>query len=294
MSTNKTSARGFSLVELMIVLAVLALLVSFAVVSTARTRDRVRLADATRTFGNYLEKARTDSIRRHADSGSQAGVQVVNSTTFRVSYDSNSDGVLAATETLDVTLPNGVTFVTNPAPTAASYTWQGRVAAPITYTLQNSTGTATLSITTAGDVTINSSAAIPATTATPYPTPGATATPTPTPTPTTGNANGCSIQPDTQAITVRKSGKTTATINEGGSVFGQSGVATITFSTSNLKLTYSAGGGTIKNGDTFTVYPSAPTAITVADIKNSTGNYTTTITLDSDCGSYDVIVTVTP
>ncbi|MDT7542373.1 MAG: hypothetical protein QOE33_2277 [Acidobacteriota bacterium] len=292
MRIERRRERGFSVIELMLVLTVLMILMTFALVGVTRARDRVRLADSARSLTNQLEKARTDSIRRHADAVSQAGVQILNSTTYRIAYDQNSDGVLAAGETLDVALPTGVTFVTNPAPTAASYDWRGRVATPITYTLQNSTGTTTINITGAGDVTLNSTAVVPTTASTPFLTPTPTATPTPTPTPSTGDMNGCSIAPSPTALTVRKSGKTSGTVYEGGSLYGQPSTVTVTFDSSNLSLKF-ATGGVIKNGDTFQVYPTGPTAISVNDVRNSNTNYTSTITFDSDCGPYDVIVTVT-
>jgi prepilin-type N-terminal cleavage/methylation domain-containing protein len=171
MRIERRRERGFSAIEVMIVMAVSMILMTFALVGVDKARDRVRLQDGARGFANQLEKARTDSIRRHAASTSQSGVSVRDSSTYRVAFDQNNDGALASTEFLDLTLPTGVTFVTNPAPSAASYDWRGRVTSAITYTLQNTTGTATVNITGAGDVTINSTAVLPATTATPFPTP---------------------------------------------------------------------------------------------------------------------------
>ncbi|MDQ3907220.1 MAG: prepilin-type N-terminal cleavage/methylation domain-containing protein [Acidobacteriota bacterium] len=301
MRIDKTRERGFSLVELLIVLVVLILLVSFAVVSTARTRDRVRLADGTRTFGNYLEKARTDSIRRHADSGSQASVQVLNSTTYRVSYDKDSDGSLGSTDYLDVTLPSGVTFVTSPAPATASYTWQGRVTSAITYTLQNSSGTSTINISTAGDVTMNSTASVPATTATPWTTPTPTPTPglTPTPTPTPANLNGCSVTPSPSSISIRKSGKTTGTIYITGSNYGSDAPVTLTYNDPNslnkeLKVTLSPGNTFVATGTTVTASASAMVTLNVVDVKGANNNYTTSITFSSVCGDNTVSVDVNP
>jgi Tfp pilus assembly protein FimT len=292
MRIERRRERGFSAIEIMIVLTVSMVLMTFALVGVDQARERVRLQDGARALTNQLEKARTDSIRRHADAASQAGVQILNASTYRVAFDQNSDGVLAAGETLDVALPTGVTFVINPAPSAASYDWRGRVATPITYTLQNSTGTTTVNITGAGDVSLNSTAVVPATASTPFLTPTPTPTPSPTPTPTTGDINGCSIAPSPTALTVRKSGKTAGTVYEGGSLYGQPSTVTVTFDTSNLSLKF-ASGGVIKNGDTFQVYPTGTVAISVNDLKNSNSNYTSTITFDSDCGPYDVIVTVT-
>lgn len=294
MRIDKTSSRGFSLVELLLVVAVLAMLASFAVVSTGRTRDRVRLADGTRTFGNYLEKARTDSIRRHADSGSQATVQVLNSTTYRVTYDKDSDGALGSTDYLDVTLPSGVTFVTTPTPTTASYTWQGRVTSAITYTLQNSSGTATINISTAGDVTMNSTATVPATTTTPYPTPTASASASATATPTPINLNGCSVVPSPTSFSIKKSGKETAPIYVTGSNYGNDDTVTVAFDDTALKITVAPGNTQIATGYSFTKYAATMVTFTVTDIKGSGNSYTTPVTFNTGCGSYDVSVTVTP
>jgi hypothetical protein len=222
-------------------------------------------------------------------------VQVLNSSTYRVTYDKDSDGALGATDYLDVTLPSGVTFVTSPTPATATYTWQGRVSSAITYTLQNSTGTATINISTAGDVTMNSTASVPATSATPWTTPSPTPTPgaTPSPTPTPANLNGCSIQPSPSSITVRKSGKTTGTLYVTGSNYGNSDTVAVTFDPTLLKITAAPGNSLITNGYSFTQSASTMATFTVADIKGANNNYTTTVTFSSGCGSYDVSVTVT-
>jgi hypothetical protein len=238
-----------------------------------------------------MEKARTDSIRRHADAASQASIQILNANTYRVAYDQDSDGVLAAGETLDIALPVGVTFVTNPAPVTASYDWRGRVAAPLTYTLQNSVGTTTLNVTSAGDVTINSTAVTPVTTSTPYPTPTPTPTITPTPVPTPVNLDGCSIAPSPASLSIRKSGRTTGTISVNGSANGYPGLVTVTYDSTVLRLSLS--GVTLVSGYTFTASATTITTFTVSDLKGSATNYTAPVTFNSQCGSYDVMVTVT-
>jgi Tfp pilus assembly protein FimT len=291
MRIEKGRARGFSVIELMLVLTVLMVLMTFALVGVNRARERARLTDSTRGITNYMEKARTDSVRRHADAASQARVQILNANTYRVAFDQNSDGVLAAGETLDVALPTGVTFVTNPAPAAASYDWRGRVAAPVTYTLQNTTGTTTLTVTGAGDVSVNSTAVMPPTTSTPYPTPTPIPTTTPTPVPTPVNLDGCSIMPSPANLSIRKSGRTSGSISVSGSENGYPGTVTVLYDSTLLRL--SLNGVTLTTGYTFTASATTITNFTVADIKGSGNNYTAPITFDSACGTYDVLISVT-
>jgi hypothetical protein len=222
-------------------------------------------------------------------------VQVLNATTYRVAFDQNSDGALAAGEVSDITLPLGVTFVTNPAPAAAAYDWRGRVASPVTYTLQNSVGTTTLTVTGAGDVTINSTAAVPASASTPYPTPTPTPAPTPTPTPAPTNLDGCSIMPSPSGLTVRKSGRTNGTISVGGSNSGSPDVVTLTYDATLLRVSIPpTGGSALPSGYTFTSSATAIVTLGVVDIKGPASNYSTTVNFTSPCGSYDVMITVTP
>lgn len=287
----------------MIVLAVSMVLITFALVGVDQAQARVRLADGARGMSNYLEKARTDSIRRHADSASQGSVQITSSTTYRIRYDQNSDNTLDSTEFLDVTLPSGVTFVMSPTPTTASYDWRGQVTSAITYTLQNTTGTTTISITKSGDVTLSSTAIVPTTasSSTPYPTPSSTPTATATPTPTPVNLAGCSIVPSPTSISVRKSGKSSQNIYVSGSAYGNSDTVTVTIPSDTttglplLKVTLSPSGTAISSGYTFTASATTLTTFNVIDLKGSNSNYTTTISFTPTiCDPSDVTVNVTP
>src|SRR6266480_4230724 len=59
------AARGFSLLELLIVMTVIAIVSTFAVVGLSRSRDSVNLQNSARIMASYAEKARLDAIRRH-------------------------------------------------------------------------------------------------------------------------------------------------------------------------------------------------------------------------------------
>ena len=75
---------GFSLLQLVLVLAVAVTITAFAVMSIQGARRSLRLANSGRQFAAYLEKARADSVRRRAQPGNESSVQILNTTTYRV------------------------------------------------------------------------------------------------------------------------------------------------------------------------------------------------------------------
>ncbi len=58
-------AAGFSVPELLIVVALVGIVASYALISFLNANKGFKLAGATRTLSTYLEKARVDSVRRH-------------------------------------------------------------------------------------------------------------------------------------------------------------------------------------------------------------------------------------
>jgi hypothetical protein len=140
-------------------------------------------------------------------------------------------------------------------------------------------------------VTVNSTAVTPATTSTPYPTPTPTPAPTATPVPTPVNLDGCSIMPSPASLSIRKSGRTSGTISVNGSANGYPGLVTVTYDSTIQRLSLAS--VPLISGYTFTASATTITTFTVTDLKGSGSNYTAPITFDSQCGTYDVMVTVT-
>jgi Tfp pilus assembly protein FimT len=118
-----TAQRGFSMMQLIVTLAVVSIVSGLAVLGITSARQRIRLTNSSRLLASYAEKARVDSVRRHpTDPNLMAGIEVLNTTTYRVKMDFDGDGTV---ETKDVTLDDGVVFATDPI--ALVFDWRGRL-----------------------------------------------------------------------------------------------------------------------------------------------------------------------
>src|SRR5229473_4741012 len=96
-------AAGFSVAELLIVVALIGIVTSFALISFLNSNKSFKLAGATRTLSGYLEKARVDSVRRHGG----ASVNMNSSTSYTVNIDFGGSGVVTART---ITLPEGTSL----------------------------------------------------------------------------------------------------------------------------------------------------------------------------------------
>ena len=115
--------RGFSMMQLLVTLAVVSIVSGLAVFGIASARQRIRLANSSRMLASWAEKARVDSVRRHpTDPDQMAGIEVLDKTTYRVKMDFDGDGVM---EVKDFTLDDGVVFATDPI--ALVFDWRGRL-----------------------------------------------------------------------------------------------------------------------------------------------------------------------
>lgn len=204
--------KGFSMMQLLVTLAVVSIVSALAFLGIASAKQRIRLTNSSRMLASYVEKARVDSVRRHPmASDIMAGIEVLNGTSYRVKMDFDGDGTV---ETKDITLDEGVVFATDPI--ALVFDWRGRLVdlptteIKVSIAMQwgdDANDQRIVDVTRSGDVTIdsdvylddvpnvnvnvNSMTGIDSgstingnTTATPTPTPvepGEEATPTPTP-----------------------------------------------------------------------------------------------------------------
>lgn len=194
---------GFSAVEILITVLVITLVTSFAAMGITRARASIRLAGAAREFASYVEKARVDSIRRHADSEGEWSNVAINSdrTSYTVTFAPYGQVLITRT----IPLPPGVTFDTQET---IAFDWRGRTQntvggtttanAQVSITLRNSNDFVSVDVTGSGDVTIDSRVfddSVPdvtlnvndlsgSPTPTPSVTPAATPTPSATATPT--------------------------------------------------------------------------------------------------------------
>ena len=186
--------RGFTIIQVLITVALVAIVSTFGVMAIASARASFRLSGASRELAGYLEKARMSAIRRN----DTTSVTIVNANSYTVTMDSDGDGT---SETRTITLQNGVFFDEGSLGTSAVFDWRGRVPNQLGIVLRNDrNGRSSINLSGAGDVTLDNEifqdgrigditlntdvppgVASPtpygSPTATPYPT--ATATPTP-------------------------------------------------------------------------------------------------------------------
>ena len=114
---------GFSMLQVLIVLAVVSVISSLAFFGITSARQRIRLTNSSRLLASYVEKARVDSVRRHPlNPAEMAGIEVLDKTTYRVKMDFDGNGTV---ETRDITLDSGVEFATDPI--ALVFDWRGRL-----------------------------------------------------------------------------------------------------------------------------------------------------------------------
>lgn len=158
--TNVGRQSGFTLLQLVIVVMVIGVIGGMAVFGIVQARNRIRLTNSARLLASYLEKARVDSVRRHATATDEmAGLTILSQTSYSVRYDMDGNGTL---ETRDINLDNGITIVNNPVTTR--FDWRGRFVTDdpnttkVSYTLQYGTSSdqRTVDVTRSGDVTIDS------------------------------------------------------------------------------------------------------------------------------------------
>ena len=125
-STEK-SERGISIVELLIVVLMISIVTAFAVMRIGAAQRAMRLTNSAREFLGWLEKARLDSLRRHAMSnGEMATVTLSSNNTYTVTIDQNGDGTLDPGRTITIPNTNGARFSGVSIPSTIYYNWRGR------------------------------------------------------------------------------------------------------------------------------------------------------------------------
>jgi Tfp pilus assembly protein FimT len=157
---SKTQA-GFSLMQLLITVAVIGIVSGLAFMGITSARQRIRLTNSSRLLASHIERARVDSVRRHPMTAAEmSGVEVLNGNTYRVKMDFDGDGDV---DTRDITLDEGVVFATDPI--ALVFDWRGRLVdlplteIKVTIAMQwgdDASDQRVVDVTRSGDVTIDS------------------------------------------------------------------------------------------------------------------------------------------
>ena len=209
-----TRQRGFTIMQMVITVALIAIVTAFGVLGIKNARAEFRLENAARLFASYVEKARADSIRRHAAPGTESSIETFGegTTNYIVTMDWGSGTVESRTFQLDPGLDMGVVAK------KVTFNWRGRIDEAWVFQIRSQQlgKNYPVDVSGSGDITVGSQhfpdrmiaaidlstvggdVATPTPTPTPNPdsppnpdaTPTPTPIPTPTPTPSNGNGNG--------------------------------------------------------------------------------------------------------
>jgi prepilin-type N-terminal cleavage/methylation domain-containing protein len=157
----KHNARGFSLTELLLAMAIIAAIAGFAVMSLVRGNRAAYRTSTAVEIANYLQKARLDSIRRRAkDVNQMAQVKIFNHNFYSIAIDGDNDGYLDVP--LVMTLPEqpGVE-INGPFPKTFIFDWQGQTVdlqnqrvASAPMTIGNSSGASAIKFSDDGTITV--------------------------------------------------------------------------------------------------------------------------------------------
>ncbi len=162
------------MLELLVVMALITIISALALTSFQRSSRSFNLSGATRNLSAYLEKARTDSVRRHGG----ASVDLNSTSSYTINIDFSRTGVstsrtvnLPAGTSLSYSLPPA-TASTDPfvTPITITYDWHGRATSTVLLTLTDSTtgiGSSTVVVGPAGDLSTDTTISGPATNPTP-------------------------------------------------------------------------------------------------------------------------------
>ena len=169
--------RGFTMIETLIVIAIVFIVMCLAFIGVTEARASMRFQGSVREFSNYLTRARNDAIRRHATGAAGEAemprIEIIDATRYRVRMDFDGNGIVAERVFM---LEPGVTFTTEPG-TSVTFTWRGGISGyveDVVFTithpkLSEPNNQATITIAAAGDIAMNRDISFPEITATPDP-----------------------------------------------------------------------------------------------------------------------------
>jgi hypothetical protein len=219
-SRAATQQQGFTITQMVITLAIIAVVSVFGVLGIKTARAQFRWHNSARLFAAYIEKARVDSIRRHAAAGAESSIETfeIGSNTYAVTMDFGSGTV----ETRTFQLDSGLSFHTDAR--KVTFDWRGRIAGAWVFQIHSDylNDNLPVDVSGSGDITVGEQhfpdqsipevtisqvtgdvdsatpsptvAVLPSPEVTPSPYPTESASPSPTatasPTPTNGNGNG--------------------------------------------------------------------------------------------------------
>lgn len=284
-------ARGFSILQIVITLAVASIVGTFAILNISSTRASLRLQNSVRQLAGYLEKARLDAIRRHGNSN----IVFTDTTSYNVTMDFDGSGTVS---TRTFPFESGVAIISTPLP-SVTFNWRGRTSAcTFTFAVQNTRGEQSwVDVSDAGDVTVDSnvdvlptatystissgsdvqSSTIVAGSTVHNNTLDCSGTSGGAGPPVSGGGPGCTDTANPSSLTIRKNGNGSATIT-----VSVTNTGTITVSKPiNLGVTPT----------TQTVTAGGTATFTVTSLNNTRGTFA--VNFGSPCTTLTVLVTVT-
>jgi type II secretory pathway pseudopilin PulG len=118
--------QGFTMTQMVITIAIIGVVSTFGILGIKTARAEFRLQSSARLFASYVEKARADSVRRHAASGAEAYVETFGAgeSTYAITMDFGTGTV----ETRTFQLDPGVDFLTDAL--KVTFDWRGRLLTP--------------------------------------------------------------------------------------------------------------------------------------------------------------------
>jgi Tfp pilus assembly protein FimT len=160
---GSANASGFSVLELLIVGVMISVLVGFAITQIAKAKQNMTRANAVKELTTYIEKARLDSVRRHATTSTQmAQVVIINANFYSVALDLNGDGAVDAPRVISMPAASDLTIQNGTFPRTIMFNWRGRTVdtsgnttTPEDVRIGNSYGSTTVRITNAGQTAID-------------------------------------------------------------------------------------------------------------------------------------------
>ena len=127
MKPNSRTTRqqsGFTITQMVVTIVIIAIVSVAGVLGIRNARAEFRLQNNARLFATYIEKARADSIRRHATAGQETSIETFGpgTTTYAITMDFGAGTV----ETRNFDLDSGLSFLT--AGKKVTFDWRGRIA----------------------------------------------------------------------------------------------------------------------------------------------------------------------
>ena len=168
MTKSSATQSGFSVLELLIVAVMISVLVGFAITQITQAKQNMTRANAVHELTTYIEKARLDSVRRHATTSAQmAQVAIINANFYSVTLDASGDGVMEAPRVIGMPADSNLTIQNGTFPRTIMFNWRGRTvdtagnptANPESVRIGNSYGSTTVRITNGGQTAIDATPA---------------------------------------------------------------------------------------------------------------------------------------